>query len=176
MNTSRQTLRIPCHRQILSFAKVSLVAVTYLALIGCLQANTLHMNPSAAGQAATPTHATPNSVEPLRKATERPVPDHKADAKGVVDKLVAGDYEGIRKTFNAQMRAGLSADKMKEVWVAVVGQLGKYKSQGQPHSANGPGGYEIVVIRCQMENGEVDVEVDYDPDGLIGGLWVRPLS
>lgn len=103
-------------------------------------------------------------------------PDHKADAKVIVDKLVSGDYEGIRQNFNAQMKAGLSAEKMKEVWTAVVQQLGKYKSQGPPHSGQGPGGWEIVVIRCQMEKGELDVEVDYDTEGLVGGFWVRPLN
>src|SRR5438094_1508845 len=39
--------------------------------------------------------------------------DHKADAKAVVDKLASGDLEGIRKSFNAQMKANLSAEKMK---------------------------------------------------------------
>lgn len=110
------------------------------------------------------------------KSFSPPVFDHKEDAKGVVNKLVAGDFEGIRKNFNAQLKAALSADKMKDGWIAIGNQLGKYKSQGQPHSGPGPGGYDIVIIRCQMDKGELDVEVDYDPDGLIGGLWLRPLT
>ena len=108
-------------------------------------------------------------------SVDRPAFDHKEDAKGVVNKLVAEDYEGIRRDFNDTMKSGLSAEKMREVWRAVIDHLGQYKSQSEPQS-NSAQNWEAVVIRCQMERGQVDVEVDYDPEGKIGGLWVRPVQ
>lgn len=102
-------------------------------------------------------------------------PDRKDEAKDTVNKLVAEDYEGIRKNFNETMKASLSAEKMKEVWKSMIEHLGEYKSQGQPNSKTDQN-WEIVVIRCEMQRGQVDIEVDFDPSGKIGGLWVRPVS
>lgn len=99
--------------------------------------------------------------------------DHTADAKEVVNKLVAEDYEGIRRNFNDTMKAGLSAEKMKEVWRSVLEHVGAFRSQGDPQSQMNQG-WEIIVIQCQMERGKINVEVDYDPSGKIGGLWIRP--
>jgi Protein of unknown function (DUF3887) len=101
--------------------------------------------------------------------------DRTADATEVVRKLAAEDYEGIRKDFNDTMKANLSAERMKEVWRAVIEHLGEFKSQGKPESQMKEG-WEIVVIGCELERGRVNVEVDYDPSGKIGGLWTRPVQ
>jgi hypothetical protein len=154
MKTSHKHLRVLRYPNILFLSMISLVVLVNLALPVSLRA----------------------SQQLLHRSFSPPVFDHKEDAKGVVNKLVAEDFEGIRKNFNAQLKAALSAEKMKDGWTAIGNQLGKYKSQGQPHSGPGPGGYDIVIIRCQMDKGELDIEVDYDSDGLIGGLWLRPLT
>lgn len=99
--------------------------------------------------------------------------DHTADAKDVVNKLVAEDYEGIRANFNEKMKSGLSAEKMKEVWKSVLEHAGAFQSQGTPQTQNTQG-WEIIVIPCQMERAKINVEVDYDSDGKIGGLWIKP--
>lgn len=101
------------------------------------------------------------------------LPDSKERAKAVVEKLVAEDYEGIRREFNATMKASLSAEKMKEVWTGVIEHHGAFKSQDEPRLREQQG-WEIVLIRGEMQRGAIEVEVDYDPEGKIGGLWVRP--
>lgn len=99
--------------------------------------------------------------------------DRKADAKEVVNKLVAEDYEGIRKNFNDTMKANLPAEKLKEGWRYVVEHLGEFKSQEEPQSRTVEG-WEVILIGCQMERGRINVEVSYDSNGKIGGLWIRP--
>jgi hypothetical protein len=94
-------------------------------------------------------------------------------AKEVVRKLFAEDFEGVRANFNEQMKQGLSADKMREVWTAAMQYHGKYQGQAEP-VVRQVQGYDVVVIRCEMERSPMEVEVDYDQNGKVGGLWVRP--
>lgn len=94
-------------------------------------------------------------------------------AKLVLSKLLAEDFEGVRATFNQQMKDGLSAEKIKEVWEAALKYHGKYKSQGEP-SRSQDQGYDVFVIRCEMERSPMEVVVAYDQNGKIGGLWLRP--
>src|SRR6185295_20296860 len=54
-----------------------------------------------------------------------------ASAKEVVNKLVAGDFEGVRANFNDTMKQGLSAEQMKDVWKKAIAYHGAYKSQGE---------------------------------------------
>jgi hypothetical protein len=94
-------------------------------------------------------------------------------AKEVVNKLLAEDFEGVRANFNQQMKDGLSAEKIKEVWEAALQYHGKYKSQSEPTRSQDQG-YDVFVIRCEMQRSPMEVMVAYDQSGKIGGLWVRP--
>jgi len=97
----------------------------------------------------------------------------KGAAKAVVDKLVAGDVEGVRADFNEQMKQALTAEMMKGAWDAAIKYHGRFKSQGEA-SQNRQDGYDVFIIRCEMERSPMDVVVAYDQDGKIGGLWLRP--
>ena len=103
------------------------------------------------------------------------VQDRKSSAKEVVNKLVSGDFEGIRANFNEEMKQGLSAAKMKEVWTAAIQYHGTFKSQGEPNNIQQQG-YDVYSIRCEMERSPMEVIVSYDQNGKIGGLWVRPAA
>ena len=96
-----------------------------------------------------------------------------AAAKEVVNKLVAGDFEGVRANFNDTMKQGLSAEQMKDVWNRAIAYHGAFKSQGEARNAQQEG-YDVYLIRCVMEKSPMEVVVAYDSNGKIGGLWVRP--
>jgi hypothetical protein len=156
-----------CRRiSLLSISRVTFVSALNLVAVVCIS----HSCPAVASDRSKDIAFQP-TLSPLHFV----IPDHKADAKEVVNKLVAEDYEGIRKNFNDQMKGGLSAENMKAVWRAVIEHLGDYKSQAEPQSEIRQN-WEIIVIKCEMVRGKVDVEVDYDPSGKIGGLWVRPVA
>jgi len=97
----------------------------------------------------------------------------KSAAKAVVDKLVAGDVDGVRADFNEEMKQALTAEMMKGAWAAAINYHGKFKSQGEATQGQ-QGGYDEYVIRCEMERSPMDVVIAYDQHGKIGGLWLRP--
>jgi hypothetical protein len=109
----------------------------------------------------------------VRAGAFDPVEGSKSAAKAVVNKLVAGDVEGVRADFNEEMKQGLTAEKMKEVWAAAIQYHGNFKSQGEA-SQSQQQGYDVYVIRCEMEKSPMDVVVAYDKSGKIGGLWLCP--
>ena len=94
-------------------------------------------------------------------------------ATAVVDRLVAGDFEGIRSDFSDELRNQLSADQMREVWNSVTTQIGTFKRQGAPE-AHRVDDVDVILIRCEFERAPAQVEVDFRPDGKIVALWIRP--
>ena len=102
-----------------------------------------------------------------------PVQGRKSAAKEVVSKLVAGDVEGVRADFNEQMKQGLSADQMRQVWAEAIKYHGKFVSQREANNAQQQG-HDVYSIRCEMEKSPMEVVVAYDGNGKIGGLWLRP--
>ena len=97
----------------------------------------------------------------------------KKQANEVVDRLIAKDFEGVRKNFNENMKQNLSAEQLKAVWTSVTTEIGAYKSREKSLYQEYPDN-TAVFTRLQMEKGRVAVEVRFGADGKIGGLWVRP--
>jgi hypothetical protein len=95
-------------------------------------------------------------------------------AKEVVNKLVAEDFEGIRANFNEQMKQTLSVEILKTGWTSAIQNTGKYIGQVDLRRDLREG-YDVYTITCRMQRGGLEVEVSYDRNGKIGGLWIRPL-
>jgi len=96
-----------------------------------------------------------------------------AEAKEVVNKLAAEDFEAIRANFNDQMKQALSAEAMKKIWKASVARHGAYVSQGELKNTQQQG-YDIYMIRCEMKTSPIEVIVAFDSEGKIGGFSLRP--
>jgi len=94
-------------------------------------------------------------------------------AKDVVDKLAAEDFEGVTEHFNEQMRQGLPVEKIEQTWTGVVQQIGSFESQGTPRRAR-QGEGRGVLIRCKFERGAAQVDVWFDRNDEIAGLWIHP--
>lgn len=97
----------------------------------------------------------------------------KKQANEVVDRLIAKDFEGVRKNFNENMKQNLSAEKLKSVWTNVITQTGEYKSREKSLYQEFPDNI-AVFTRLQMQKSKIVVEVRFGADGKIGGLWVKP--
>jgi hypothetical protein len=113
------------------------------------------------------------ATESARTTKSQDPKGYKRTAKELVDNLIAEDYGAVRRNFSEQMKQTVSEEQIAQVWSSVVQQLGSYRSQGPPQLIKDQG-FDAVVIRCQMERGAVTVEVVYDNQDKIGGLWVRP--
>ena len=94
-------------------------------------------------------------------------------ATEVVDKLIAKDFEGVRKNFNENVRQNLSAEQLKTIWTSVTKDTGGYKSRDKSLYQEYPDDV-AVLTRLQMEKSRVLVTVRFGTDGKISGLWIGP--
>lgn len=97
-----------------------------------------------------------------------------ATANAVLDRLDAGEFEAATTDFNAQMKAGLGADKL----AAVQQQLdsaGAVQSRGEPQVSQRDG-FTLVVVRIQRALAALDATVAIDGDGKVAGLHFAPAA
>lgn len=99
--------------------------------------------------------------------------DVKVAALEVIDKLVATDYEGVRADFNNQMKASASVETLGQIWTSIVQSLGSYQGHDEPRTKQVQS-LTVVMVKCRMERGAVDLHVAYDEGGKIGGIWAYP--
>jgi len=99
----------------------------------------------------------------------------KARAKEVVEKLAAGDFEGITTHFNKQLKETLPPEKLEQGWNVVTQQLGSFESQGPPQVTSREN-MSGVFITCKFERGSARIEVWFDSQELIAGLWIKPVN
>ncbi|MCJ7543683.1 MAG: peptidoglycan DD-metalloendopeptidase family protein [Phycisphaerae bacterium] len=91
----------------------------------------------------------------------------------VLDPMVAainsGDYEAIRKDFNAQMADALSLEQTRESFSGLRAQYGKITKVG-------PGRREFpaMVFPAQFERGRLNIKLVLDGQGKVAGLWFLP--
>jgi hypothetical protein len=99
-------------------------------------------------------------------------PDQATDASAIVNQLAAGQYDAVVSHFADHLKREMPARVISARWQAFVDSLGVYKGQlgyNQRKFGNGV----AVIVRCQMDHGTVDVDVDYDSAGLIGSFAIR---
>lgn len=95
-------------------------------------------------------------------------------ANEVIDRLIAKDFEGVRKNFNENMKQNLSVEQLKAVWTGVIAEKGEYKSREKSLYQEYPDNTAIFT-QIEMAKGKLVVEVRFGTDGKIGGLWIRPV-
>lgn len=98
----------------------------------------------------------------------------KKTANEVVDKLVARNFEGVRKYFNENLAQNLSAEQMKTIWTNVLNDTGEYESREKSLYAEYPNDTYGVFTRLQMKKSRVVIEIYFGLDGKIGGFFVKP--
>jgi hypothetical protein len=96
-----------------------------------------------------------------------------ARARQVVDQLAAGEVEPIVRSLNDKMKAAIDAAGLRAIFPSVVVNAGAFKAQvgTRTESRNG---MNVVVVACAFERANVDVNVVFDQEGRIAGLWLRP--
>ena len=114
----------------------------------------------------------------LPALAQEPVADPDAAAialaTAVLDRMEAGDFEGVSADFNAQMRAGLDPARLAEVQRQIE-QTGPVVERAEPRVLHHDG-YTVVVFRIRREQASLDATVAIDGDGLVGGLHFVPAA
>lgn len=101
--------------------------------------------------------------------------DRTASATEWVQLLVDGRFSDATARFNDNVKKAMSPSQLQQLWQGLIQQQGNFKGivAAQPGKK---GGYDTVDVTCEFAKGQLNVEVVYDRDGLIGGLWILPPS
>src|SRR5258708_29244570 len=94
-------------------------------------------------------------------------------ARDLLSNFVAGHFEAATKEFDEKMMAALPPPKLAEVAKQLEPQLGKFKQVKEAKHGTVQG-YKVVTLLSEYENGLVNVQVTFDPDGKVAGLYFRP--
>lgn len=96
-------------------------------------------------------------------------------ATSLVEDLVHGRYAAVEATFSSEVKAGLSEAKLRETWEQLTGQVGAYRSHGEPKVGTAEG-FTIVLVPVEFEHAKLGVRVAYDTAGKVGGFFIVPLE
>ncbi len=99
-----------------------------------------------------------------------------AMAKEFVTALEHGQFDESVKHFDKTMTKLAPPEKMKEVWEAVIKQVGPFKEQKSVWTESVPK-YDIVYVTCVFETATLDIKVVFDKSKKIAGqFFVSPRS
>jgi dienelactone hydrolase len=117
----------------------------------------------------TPT-STGRSMMPQRDTAEIV-----AQARTMVNAMVAGRFDDAERDFSAQLLAALPPQRLDTVWHQVTAQVGAFKSVESEHVIERPA-FTIVVLTTTFERARLDVQVSFDASGHVGGLHFAPVA
>src|SRR5262245_59440661 len=80
------------------------------------------------------------------------------------------DYAAIEQQFNAQMKAAISGNKLKEFLDGTHKDFGKIVKLGVPKFVAPP----VGVFPAEFEKAKMEMTIALDPEGKIGGLRISP--
>ncbi len=129
-------------------------------LAGCKAAETT-ATPTAAGSSPQAT-GTVNAFEKLIPA-----------AQAFVELLNQGNFAAAVQPFDSAMLKAMPESKLKDTWQQVLGQAGAFKSQLGTRTETSQG-YRIVLVTCEFESSIIDVQVVYNAQDQISGLFFKP--
>ena len=94
-------------------------------------------------------------------------------ARSVVDKLSGGDYAAVEARFNAAMQANLNKSQLQSVWQQTIQTFGAFS---QTLVAQKVDMLDMVGVKCSFANKTAILNVSFDADNNVSGLWIVPLQ
>jgi uncharacterized protein len=96
-----------------------------------------------------------------------------AKARALVEALAKKDYAKAGADFDGAMKKALPEPKRKEVWEAVLDQVGPFRKQLGTR-AESKDAYQIVYVTCRFARMDLDVRVVFDKEDRVTGLRFLP--
>jgi uncharacterized protein len=94
-------------------------------------------------------------------------------AREAVSELANGNYREFYGRFDDTMKTAVPESKLQEIWKAIQAQAGAFKSQASiRQEKSGP--YDVVFVSCQFEKAVLDVQLVFNGQGQMSGLFFRP--
>lgn len=110
--------------------------------------------------------------------TTRPVQSeifkrNRETAVQITKSLVRGDYKAIRPRFNQVMKDSLQNNELKATWDDVTKGFGEFQSIKKTREEK-YFSYQIIYCTVEFTKGKINVELIFDADGKVTGLWFKP--
>ena len=99
--------------------------------------------------------------------------DLEKSAKQFVEFLEKGEFDKATKDYDEAMQKALPADKLKETWKTVLGQVGAFKKQVS-YRTQKIEKYDVVLVTCEFEKLSLDVRVVFNDKKQVSGLQFLP--
>ena len=104
-------------------------------------------------------------------AQEHPAVEH---AKRIFALMQQEKFDEVSKEFTPDMLAALPPDKFREVWAAVLAQVGTFSSFIDQQVALPGKGITAVILGCRFEKSPLNVIVSFDVENKVAGLTFVP--
>lgn len=98
-----------------------------------------------------------------------------AQARTLVDQIMASDTAPFVALFNDKMKAAVTEAQLRDVLSSVVVQAGAYKRQVSTRTQT-QNGMRAVMVTCEFERSHVDLSLVFDESGKIAGFFMRPAA
>jgi dienelactone hydrolase len=106
-------------------------------------------------------------------AQETTVTKPETAARAFVALLASGDFAAAETKLDTTMQRLLPAARLAETWAGVQAQAGAFRAQ-HGVSVTHAGRYTVAAVTCEFARASLDVQVAYDPAGLVAGLHMVP--
>ncbi len=96
-------------------------------------------------------------------------------AKTFVDQMAQGDFAAATANFDTTMKTAMPEAKLKETWQQLVAQVGAFQQQTGTYTTEQLS-YKIVFVTCRFEKADIDVQVTFNSQNQISGLFFKPAA
>jgi uncharacterized protein len=97
-------------------------------------------------------------------------------SKEVLSSFTKKEYVKIISFFDETMKKALTADGLKLVWEQQLpSQTGKFIESGKPFTETKEG-YQIVYIPCKFEKTNLNLQLAFNKENKVSGLYFRPIT
>ncbi|QDK77730.1 DUF3887 domain-containing protein [Spirosoma sp. KCTC 42546] len=94
-------------------------------------------------------------------------------AQKIIDNLAKEKFEAVRADFAGVLKQQLSPQNIKDVWLSTTAQLGRFEKVVATRTAVIQG-YNQVISRCKFESDVINIEVTFNEDDKVFGLFLKP--
>src|SRR5208283_4759965 len=101
--------------------------------------------------------------------------DFEAIGKGLMNQLVARQFDKVESQFDDQMKAALPLARLPEIWDSLLAQVGPFKSIASTKVTEKQG-LHAAIITCEFERAALDAKIFMDAQGRVKGLFFEPAS
>ena len=90
-----------------------------------------------------------------------------------VDEISAGNFAAAANRFDANMKTALPEAKLKDTWAQLISQAGAFQKHTGTLTQEAQG-YQIVFVTCEFAKARIYVQVTFNAQGQIAGLYFAP--